>query len=474
MSKVIAVDLGATSGRVIGVELQNGELTMEEIHRFRNIPVEVNGWQRWDVLHLWHEIQEGIQQAKQGALSIGVDCWGVDFAFLDKDGNLVANPPHYRSTDRAGAMDWVFERVSRRAIFERTGIQFMPINGLFGIAALVQHNSPVLDIADTVLTIADLFNYWLSGSKTCEFTEASTMQMVNPRTRDWDTETMEALNIPKDIFPQILEPGTRIGDYNGTPVIASACHDTGSAVVAVPTTTSSFAYLSSGTWSLLGLEVDQPIINDEAYTANVTNEGGAEGTFRLLKNVAGMWLLEQSMETWRQEGKTYSYDDVVQMASEAEPFYALFNPDNPNFITPGDMPARIREACKANVPQSDGQLARAIFESLAMKYRYVLEKLITLTDKTVDRLHIIGGGSQNALLNQMTADAVNRPVYAGPTEATALGNGVVQLIAMGELKNIAEARHLLASTYGKVEYIPRNTTQWDDQYQAFLQLLQAD
>ena len=471
---VIAIDLGAESGRVIRVTLDGDGLHLEESHRFLNTPVWARGRLYWDVLRLWHEISTGIRAVASGAAALGVDTWGVDFALLDRNGELLANPVHYRDSRTDGMMDWVFERVPRRTVFERTGIQFMQINGLYQLASMVRENSPLLEAAATLLTFPDLFNYWLSGSRTCEFTHATTLQCYNPRKGDWDYETLSALGIPTAIFPEVVPPGTQLGTYEGIPVIAPASHDTGSAVVAVPTTTADYAYLSSGTWSLLGLEVDQPVINDASYEANVTNEGGAYGTFRLLKNVMGLWLAQQCRATWKAEGMTYSYDDLTALAAEAEPFRSLIDPDDPMFLPPGDMPARIREFCRRSgqpVPETVGQVMRTVYESLALKYRVVLERLIALTGRRVERLHIIGGGVKNRLLCGMAANAIGRPVVAGPVEATALGNAIVQYIALGELESIAQGRELLSRTVGTTVYEPDDRAAWEAQVERFKALL---
>ncbi len=462
---VIAVDLGAESGRVIQVGFDGKRFALEEIHRFPNTPVMVRGTLHWDALRLWHEITTGIEQAADGASSLGLDAWGVDFALLDRDGKLLANPVHYRDSRTEGMMEWVFERVPRRTIFERTGIQFMVLNTLYQLASLACNNSPLLDVAATFLMIPDLLNYWLSGTRCCEFTDATTTQFYNPRTGDWDWKTISALGIPTDIFPAIVPPGTGLGDFNGIPVIAPACHDTGSAVVAVPTTTADYAYCSSGTWSLFGLEVSEAMINDAAYEGNVTNEGGVNNTFRLLKNVAGMWLAQQCRATWNEQGVEYSYDQLTAEAKTAEPFRSLVDPDDERFLPPGDMPSRIREFCRETgqpEPQTIGQVMRTVYESLALKYRVTLDTLIGITGRTVERLHIIGGGSQNALLCQMTADALGRTVIAGPVEATALGNAIVQFISLGEVGSIAEAREILSKSVGTVRYEPQQTALWED------------
>ncbi len=467
---VIAVDLGATSGRVIRVGFNGHELTMEEANRFANTPVYSGGTLYWDALRLWHEIQSGIEVARHGAVSIGVDCWGVDWALLDRNGKLLSNPIHYRDRRTEGMYEWTFERVPRRTIFERTGLQFMIINGLYSLASLVRDDSPILHCAATFLPLADLFNYWLTGNKIAEFTQATTEQTYNPRAGRWDVETLGALGIPTHIFPQVVQPGTRIGEHNGIPVTLPGSHDTASAVVAVPTTTSDFVYISSGTWSLMGMEIDEPVINDACYEANMTNEGGVYGTFRLLKNVMGMWLIEQSRETWRAAGEQYDYATMIQYAVDSEPFRSLIDPDDPLFLPPGDMPARIRQFCARSgqpQPETPGQVVRCIYESLALKYRVTLDKLISLTGRRAEHVHVVGGGARAELLCQMTADACNRPVIAGPVEATALGNAIVQLIALGEFSNVAEARALLARTVGAKHYEPKHVAAWEEAYQRY-------
>ncbi|MBZ0277504.1 MAG: rhamnulokinase [Anaerolineae bacterium] len=467
---VIAVDLGATSGRVMDVRFDGRRLKMAEVHRFPNIPVTVQGVLYWDALRLWHDITEGIAAVPPGAASIGVDSWGVDFAFLDRGGRLLSNPLHYRNQHDNTMMDWVFERVPRREVFERTGIQFMPINSLYQLAMLLRDGSPLLDMADTLLTIPDLFNYWLTGSKTCEFTHVTTTQLYNPNKHTWDMDMLARVGLPTRIFKDVVTPGTRIGSYEGISVIVPACHDTGSAVVAVPTTTHNYAYLSSGTWSLLGLELDHAVINDDAYAANVTNEGGVNGTFRLLKNIMGQWLIQQSRSAWMSAGQEYSYEELGVLAAQAEPFWSLIDPDDLLFLPPGDMPARIMAFCRQHgqpVPETPGQITRTIYEGLALKYRHALEQLITVSGQPVERVHIIGGGANNAQLCQMAANATGRLVSAGPVEATALGNAIVQLIALGEIGSLTEARELLSRTEVTATYEPRDTALWDEQYARF-------
>lgn len=469
MVDVIAVDLGAESGRVARVNFDGERLKLDEVRRFANTPVQAGGTLHWDVLGLWREISAGIEQAGSAA-GIGVDAWGVDCALLDRDGKLIGNPVHYRDRRTEGMFEWVFARMPRREVFERTGIQFMIINTLYQLASMAANNSAQLERAATYLALPDLINYWLTGEKACEFTHATTTQFYNPRAGDWDRQLLAQVGLPTQIFGDVVQPGTRIGAYQGIPVFTSASHDTGSAVVAVPTTTTDYAYLSSGTWSLVGLELDAPVINDAAYAANVTNEGGVYGTFRLLKNVMGLWIAQQCRATWRAAGQEYSYDDLTRLARDTEPFRSLIDPDDPIFLPPGDMPARIVEFCKRTgqpVPETPGQFMRAVYESLALKYRLSLESMTALSGKRYERLHIIGGGTQNRLLCQMTADALGRVVIAGPVEATAMGNAIVQLIALGEIGNLAQAREIVSRSVETVTYEPRETGAWDDAYGRF-------
>jgi rhamnulokinase len=475
--RVIAIDLGADSGRVMRVSLGRAGFEVEEKRRFQNVPVRAGGTLYWDVLRLWHEIGQGIEAARSdGAASIGVDAWGVDYALLDRVGRLVGNPVHYRDERTVGAQEWVFERVPKRDVFARTGLQFLTLNTLYQLASMVREGDPQLDHAHSYLSFPDLIGYWLSGERVCEFTHASTTQFYNPALGTWDRDLLGRVGIPTRLFDgtPIVQPGTRIGAYQGIPVIAPATHDTGSAVVGIPTTSDldgDFAYISSGTWSLIGLELPAPLITDESFAANVTNEGGVGGTWRFLKNVAGMWLAQQSRYTWRAAGRDYTYDQLAAMAQAAPAFTAFIDPDDVRFYAPGDIPSRIREVCAAGgqpVPADDGAVMRIIYESLALKSRHVLDRMIRLTGQRVTRLHIIGGGSNNALLNQMTANAFQRPVIAGPAEATAIGNAIVQFMALGVLGSMAEGRALLVQTMPTARYEPTETAAWDAAYLRFL------
>lgn len=474
---VLAVDLGAESGRVMAVHVGGAALRLEELHRFPNTTAEVRGTLHWDFLRLWRDIQEGVArgQALRPA-SLGVDTWGVDFALLDAQGELLGNPVHYRDRRTEGMMEWVFARASRAEVFAQTGIQFMPINTLYQLASLAARESPQLAAARTLLTAPDLLNYWLTGTAVCEFTNATTTQLYNPRVGGWASDLIGAMGLPAAIFPTLVQPGTRLGSYAGIPVIAPACHDTGSAVAAVPTSTSNYAYISSGTWSLVGLEVPAPIINDAALAANVTNEGGVNGTYRLLKNVMGLWIIQQCRAAWAAQGHNYSYADLVQLATAAPPLRHCFDPNDGRFLPPGDYPALIAAWCAERgqpAPEDHGAIARSVFESLALAYRHVLETLDALADHRTEVIHVVGGGSQNALLCQMTADAIGLPVVAGPTEATVIGNALVQLIALGELGSIAEARALVARSAELQRYEPRNRAGWDEAFARYKSLLGA-
>lgn len=472
---VIAIDLGASNGRVMQVSFDGNRFDMTEVHRFPNTPVTAHGTLYWDALRLWHDIQEGLERIPKNIASMGVDSWGVDFALVDKNGHLLSSPVHYRDRRTEHMTDWVFDRVPRRTVFERTGIQIMALNTLYQLASLVESGSPLLDCAATLLTLPNLFNYWLTGTQACEYTHATTTQCYSPHTADWDYDTLAALAIPTGMFPTIIPPGTLIGTYKDIPVIAPACHDSGSAAVAVPTTTPNYVFISSGTWSVMGLETEKPVINDAVYDADITNEGGVYNTIRLLQNVMGLWLQQQCRSTWKAEGALYDYDELIAQAQAAEPFRSLIIPSDPAFLAPGAMPERIRQFCRQTgqaEPETVGQFIRTIYESLALKYREVLDTLISLTGRTVDQINVIGGGSQNTLLCQMTADATGRVVIAGPVEATALGNALVQLITLGDLDNITQARALLAQMPDTRTYEPQHTARWDDAFVRYCDLEQ--
>ena len=463
---VLAIDLGAESGRVMAVHYDGAGLQLEELHRFPNGPVDVRGTFYWDFLRLWSEIKTGIEKgASHNPAGIGVDTWGVDFALLDRDGRLLSNPVHYRDKRTEGIMETVFAVVPKADIFARTGIQFMRINTLFQIMSMVQAASPILQAAETFLMAPDLLNYWLTGEIASEYTAATTSQMLNAGSRSWDTDLMASLNIPTHLFPTVVPPGTKLGAYNNIPVIAPATHDTGSAVAAVPTQTADYCFISSGTWSLIGLETRKPYLGAGALAANVTNEGGIYGTLRLLQNATGLWIVQQCRAAWCQQGLDYSYAQLVELALAAAPFNSFINVNDPIFLPPGDHPRLVQDYCAHTgqpIPSNPGAIIRAVLQSLALTYRITLDKLLAVSGRTADVIHIVGGGNQNELLNQMTADATGRPVLAGPIEATVIGNALVQLITLGELRDINEGRELVANMKPWRRYEPQGTTVWDE------------
>ena len=460
MKTVLAIDLGAESGRVIAVHFNGTSLNLEELYRFSNPTTMVQGTLYWDFLHLWRNIQQGIEKGKKhNPAGLGVDTWGVDFGLLDAKGNLLANPVHYRDNRTEGMLEKAFATIPKTDIYKATGIQFMRINTLYQLMSMV--DAPVLEIAQTFLTAPDLLNYWLSGAKVCEFTNATTTQMLNPTTQDWAWDMLDKLNIPTHILPEIVQPGTHLGTYNNIPVITPACHDTGSAVAGIPTQSNDYAYISSGTWSLVGLELPDAILSDVSFEANMTNEGGVYGTYRFLKNVMGLWILQQCRTTWGAD--KYSYEDLVVAAEEAESLHYIFDVDDERFLGLGNHPQLIQAWFAEHslpVPQTVGEITRAVLESLALKYGQVLNKLKSISGQYVSTIHIVGGGSQNRLLNQFTANATGCEVVTGPIEATVIGNAVVQFITLGELANIQETRQLLASLPNMQRYTPENEAAW--------------
>ena len=479
----LAVDLGAESGRTIVGSLADGKLTLTETHRFPNGPVNLNDGLHWDVLRLWSEIKTGIgissAKFEKQLESIGIDTWGVDFALLDKNDSLLSNPFHYRDSRTDGMLEQAFKCMPREQIFANTGIQFMQFNTLYQLLAMAVQKSPLLDVARTFVTVPDLLNYWLSGEITNEFTNATTTQCFDPRERDWSKPVLDAMNIPSHLFQPVTEPGAVIGSLlphiaeetgEGTArIVVPACHDTGSAVVAVPAHVGNqdFAWLSSGTWSIMGAEVLEPCVNERALEYNFTNEGGVFGTWRLSKNIMGLWIIQECKRTWAGQGENISYDEITRLAAEAKAFIAVIDPDDDRFFHAGDMPERIRLFCADTnqpVPQTKGQILRVALESLALKYRLVLERLEELIGRRLDPVHIIGGGTKNRLLNQFTADATNRVVVTGPVEATAIGNLLMQAIGMNHLGSLGEAREVVRTSFEPEVYEPKQMSDWDAAY----------
>jgi rhamnulokinase len=484
---LLAFDLGAESGRAILGRYDGNRLRLTEVHRFPNGPVRAPDGLHWDVRRLFKEIKHGLAlyRGRYGhPASIGIDTWGIDFALLDRQGELLGEPFHYRDRRTEGVMEEAFKRVPRQEIFERTGIQFLPLNTLYQLLAIVLAGSPVLELAHTFLTIPDLFNYWLTGRALCEFTNATTTQFYDPRAGAWATSLLDKLGIPTHFLPEVIPPGTvlgallpSVGDETGmeeVPVVAPACHDTGSAVAAVPASQSDYAYISSGTWSLVGIEVQEPLITPASLANNFTNEGGVGGTFRFLKNVQALWLLQECRRAWAQQGHSLSYDELARMAEAAPPFAALIDPDDPSFLSPPDMPTAIEAFCVGSgqpAPQDRGAVVRCLLESLALKYRWVLERIEEMRGRRINAIHVIGGGSQNRVLCRFTADATGRPVLAGPAEATAVGNIIVQMMALGQVSSLEEGRALVRRSFEVTTYEPGERAAWDEAYMRFLGIL---
>lgn len=487
MVNALAFDLGASSGRAVVGQFAGERLTIVDTHRFPNDPVYVHRHMYWDILRLFHEIKQGLIETRlqgfvgeAGIQSLGIDTWGVDFGFIGVHGELLGNPYHYRDAQTLGMLDEVSQHIPRAEIFARTGIQFMPINTIYQLYALKKAGTPLLAQAETFLMIPELLRYFLTGERISEWTIASTTQLCNPYTHTWDRRLIEQLGLPPQIFLELVLPGTHAGQLlpavceevglPAIPVIAVAEHDTGSAVVAVPAEDEEFAYLSCGTWSLIGTEIAQPIVNEQALAFNITNEGGINGTTRLLKNVTGLWLVQECRRAWRNEGKHISYEDESVLIEQATPFLAFINPDDPMFANPLHMPRQIQLYCQETgqpVPESVGAILRCIIESLALRYRLVLERIETLTHKEFAGLHVVGGGAQHSILCQCTANALARPVWAGPQEATALGNLLMQYIALGHMRDIQHARQVVRNSFPIKTYTPLNTDIWQQAYTAF-------
>lgn len=486
MSQYLAFDLGAESGRAMLGTVTAERIELEELHRFPNTPVRVFQSLYWDTLRLWHEIQEGLRIAgrerRLDIRGVGVDTWGVDFGLLGADGALVDNPRHYRDHRNNGMVEKLFEVVPREEIFEQTGVQFMQLNSLCQLYAMKLAGSPALDCARTLLFMPDLFSYWLTGVARCEVTIASTSEFYNPREKKWAAELLDRFSLPKHILPEIVPAGsalapmlesvaTRAGFAIPPTVFASGSHDTASAVAAAPAEGNDWCYISSGTWSLQGAELDAPVINSSALKLNFTNEVGYGGKIRLLKNIAGLWLLQECRRAWALEGIQFTYEELARMAAEAQPFTAVIDPDA--FIEPGDMPRQIAEHCrfwKQEPPQRPPELARAILESLALRYRAVLESMEDLLGRRFRIIHIVGGGSRNRLLNQFVADCTGRVVVAGPAEATAIGNVLIQAMGSGELASHADARALVRRSFPLDTFEPGDRAPWDHAYERYAKI----
>lgn len=505
--KALAFDLGAGSGRsIVGEWTKDDRLVLTETHRFLNEPVRAGRRLQWDILRLYHEVKTGLTASVKavgglgggavggasrvaggvggngdGIASIGIDSWAVDFGLLDRSGDLLGNPVHYRDSRTDGLMEAAWQVVPKEEIFARTGLQFLSFNTLYQLWAMQREQSPQLDAADKLLMIPDLLRYFLTGQAIGEYTNASTTQFMDARTRSWDRELLGRFGVPAGILPDVAQPGSVIGPLRrsvqdelgvpGIPVVTVGEHDTASAVAGVPATDGQpFAYLICGTWSLLGTETTVPALGREAMELNFTNEGGIGGTYRLLKNIMGLWLIQECKRTWDRQGLKRSYGEWAQLAAAEQPVAAFVDPDDATFRAPADMPEAVRAFCRRTgqaVPETEAQVLRVVIDSLALKARSVLERLQRLTGVTYGGLHMVGGGIQNEALCQATADAIGRPVWAGPTEASAIGNLLVQFMAAGRLANLTEARRWAARSIDIRTYEPHNKDEWEDAYGRF-------
>ena len=480
----LAIDLGADSGRIMAGRLTDGGLQLSEVHRFPNGPVGVHGTLHWNILGIWHEIQEGLRKAAglgEPVLGLGLDTWGCDFGLLDVQDRLLGNPVHYRDARTNGMLEEAFHIQARDAIFARTGIQFIPLNTLYQLLALSRRSPQDLQAAASLLMIPDLLNFWLTGVKAAEFSVATTTQCFDPSTMAWSGELLAAFDLPERLFQPIVHPGHTLGpllpdlaDEVGlpaVPVTVPACHDTGSAVAAVPTSDPDAVWISSGTWSIMGVTVPDAVLHAKALTGNFTNEGGVDRTFRFCKNIMGLWLIQECRRTWMRAGETYSYAELGAMVRDGARSPSIVDPDHETFLAPGDMPLRIQTYCRASgqpVPETKQEILACIIDSLALKYRWVLTRLEDALDRRLGNIHVVGGGSRHSALNQATADATGRLVIAGPSEATATGNILIQAVANGELGSFGDMGAVSAASASLERFEPATTTgqsaAWDESY----------
>ncbi len=487
--KFLAFDFGASSGRAMLAKFDGKKITLEEKHRFSNDPVTMNGGFYWDVMRLFHEIKQGIlacaNSGDKDIDCIGIDTWGVDYGLLDKNDKLLSNPYHYRDTRTDGMYDEAFKRVPKEEIFNSTGIAFNWFNTLFQLLSAKLSGDVALENTKTLLFMPDLLNFLLTGEKRCEYTIASTSQMFDSRTHTWATDLLKKLDLPTDIFAPMIYPGEQVGvllpeiaeelGVRQIPVIAAASHDTGSAVASVPVVDNEdFIYISSGTWSLMGVELKEPNVTPDALKYNFTNEGGVNKTIRFLKNIMGLWLIQESRRQWKREGEELSFNDLEQQANAAKPFESFIDPDYPAFQTPGNMPKRIREFCKKTgqkVPETKGEIIRCIAQSLAFKYRETVEGMEDVTGNKYSVINIVGGGIKDKMICQFTANATKRTVWAGPVEATSIGNVVVQGIGLGAIKDIKEGRQIVKNSFDISTYEPQDSDAWDKAYENWKEIV---
>ncbi|MFV0590250.1 MAG: rhamnulokinase [Draconibacterium sp.] len=485
MSKkhLLAFDLGASSGRAILGTLENGKLELTEVHRFKNQMIRIHGSYYWNIYSLFEELKTGLKKCilehRVQPDSIGVDTWGVDYSLVSESGQLVGLPFAYRDHRTDNIMDEFFKQVSKKETYLLSGIQFMQFNTLFQVFASKKESHSRLNIAKSLLFTPDTLNYLFTGVKKNEYTIASTSQMVKPGKAEWETKLLKAAGVQADLVEELIQPGTVVGTIlpeiqedtgsSEIPCIAVASHDTASAIASVPASGGNWAYLSSGTWSLLGIESAEPLVSEETLAMNFTNEGGVDSTSRFLKNIMGMWLIQECKRIWDEE-KELQWQEVVDMCMKAAHFKCFINPDNPVFLNPGNMPKAIQQYCKNTgqpVPESKGEIARCIYDSLVLKYKFTIEQIESITGTKIDKLHIIGGGANNRMMNQLTADALGIPVFAGPTEATAIGNLMIQARALKAVDTLDEIRQVVKNSFELVEHQPNPTLDWNSAYEKF-------
>lgn len=486
MKKILSFDFGASSGRAMLSGFDGEKITMEEIHRFSNDTVIVNGTMYWDILRLFFEVKTSITKAVNsgGFDAIGIDTWGVDFGLIDKRGKLLSNPVHYRDSRTEGIPEKVFETISKEEIYNRTGTQCMRINTLYQLMYLKENEPEILENAEKFLLTPDLFAYMLTGEMRAEASIASTTNLYNPYKRDWDYELIERLGLPKAIFPEIIKAGNIYGYLTDeiceelgcekVPVIAVCAHDTASAVAATPSFADDFVYISCGTWSLFGIEAKEPIISEEVCGLNFTNEGGFKDTVRFLKNIMGLWLIQESRRQWRREGEEVGFDQLEKEALASEPFKCFVDVDDPMFESAGNLPKRVKEFCEKTgqyVPETRGEIMRCIYQSIAMKYKYTFNKLGEISNRKYTKINMLGGGIKDKLLCRLTADACNAEVLAGPTEATVMGNIAVAYYALGEIKDFADIRKTISNSTDIKHYLPENPEAWEEAYERYLKIM---
>lgn len=484
--RILAFDFGASSGRAMISTFENGKLNLKEIHRFSNDPVEVNGTLYWDILRLFFEIKQGIVAAKLdgGFDAIGIDTWGVDFGLLDKNGDLLMNPVHYRDTRTEGLIEEVGKSIPDAELYAETGLQFMSFNTLYQLYYLYKCRPEIMERADKLLFMPDLMSYMLTGEKRAEYTITSTSGLLDQHSDGWNYKLIDRLGFDRKLFPEIVMPGNVYGKLSdklckelgvpSVPVIAVCSHDTASAIAAVPTVTDSNMYISSGTWSLMGCENEKPTLTERSMEAGFTNERGYAGTVRYLKNIMGLWLIQECRRQWKREGLDYSFNDIDKLVYDSAPFVAYIDSDDQDFVGMGNMPDRIREYCRKtgqHVPESNGEVARVVYEGLALKYRKTLDLMRSVSGKKIDSINIVGGGCKNFLLCQYAANACNLTVNAGPVEGTVIGNIIVQLMSLGAIEDLKTARKIISESFDMVSYTPENAEQWESAYREYLKVV---